>query len=748
MLRKLNALIIIFLLITELSFATDEFSYAQTSAFKAYQTYSNLNELIQNPERSNEIEQALDNIKENWDELSKSHLGDAILKRSLKLKRLKVIMDGLNKCLSDGDAQKRMAMNIVNSIRSMPEKEIIVDKNCISKVIDNLSVISADSLLNMYAPISFQHMKYEGEELKGLVKKRWDLLNSGDTKELHKVNEQIADIEEKLEKKEQEKIKAKKEIREKLHAKVKQQMVRMHGIFNYLLEDEGDEKKTKEQKVEESLRKTCLGCSKEELSESRKTLLDTISNLERFDIKPVNTERFRNKFQNDVISLAGEIYDIEERRIYDSTGNLIQRRSPEQDFREERINYKYNPGTNVFTSKEEALEAMRKFNNKRDQYVRSQYGQLSQVGIIPSISDVQVKLEKETLQEKPIYRVNIQRCTPGKACSEDLSKNSDHGLTLGKNIGKVFNASGLDLAKFKKTRLGAIEDAMSDYENILNNENFDELLDKLILNNPIMAGELLAENPESYLQILCERAEIIASDKNFDDKLRNVYLNATTALIIGGFIFATPIASAPILASVLFGTWYGMTGVSMYFGVNAYNNSDLAKASCYTGTGSQDSCAMVKQYYEDQKTALLFGVMVPGSHLLRYADVANRAAIGVNTNIQGAFNTAVSIRSRVLTFKSQGEYWANEAYTNQVENSVQEMLNLTDKDLETLSKEDRVEIVSIIQQVTEKEGEDGVRNLVMAIKSIKYVQDNSETIENELSGLKLLQSARKLKDQD
>lgn len=112
----------------------------------------------------------------------------------------------------------------------------------------------------------------------------------------------------------------------------------------------------------------------------------------------------------------------------------------------------------------------------------------------------------------------------------------------------------------------------------------------------------------------------------------------------------------------------------------------------------------------------------------------------------GAFNNVVAIRSRVLTFHAQGTYWADEIYTNSVENSVQDLLGISDEDLAALSAEDRKELVTIISHVTEKEGEAGVRNLVYAIKTIKWIQRNGQNMEKELSGLALLKEARRLKN--
>ena len=455
----------------------------------------------------------------------------------------------------------------------------------------------------------------------------------------------------------------------------------------------------------------------------------------------------RRKFSNDVINLAGEIYEVSERRIYDDEGNLIIRESPNQDLSHLRINYEFKPKSNEFTDKEKANEAMRKFIRNRDIEFRSKYGQLAELGIIPDSSNVEPRiLEEEAPDGTKKFRVQLRRCEPGKECTNLFQEEPEWGGTLAGNLVDMFGLGDLDIEKFKKTRLSSIEDAMEQYDDMVQGKDFDSMLDKLILNNPLITGEVLNENPQDYLQLICERAEKVSNDKNFDDKLRSIYLGISAALIIGGFIFAAPIAASPLIGTILFGSWYGLTGVSAYFGIKAYNNTELAQGACYSGTGDQNTCAMIQQYYDDQKSAMLFGVMVPGSHLLKYADFATKATLGVTTNVQGTFNTVAKIRSRTLTFHAQGSYWVDQAYSNQVEKNIQDMLGLNDEDLAALSAEDRKEIVTIISHVTEKEGEAGVRQLVYAIKTIKWIQRNGQNVEKELKGLKLLEEARRLKN--
>ncbi len=714
--------------------------------YEAFGTYSKLQDLINNPDRSNEIEGALKKVQENWDELSKTHLADEILARALKLKKLKVIMDGFNKCLSDGETQKRMALSIINTLRSLPENRIEMEQECMAGVVEELSMVSSDSLLNAYAPVNYMYLRTQEKDFQDLTRKRFEALGSGDMDKVEELNEKIAKIEDEIHEKNEKKKKMKEEIRKKLYSKVRDQMMRMHGIFNFLLESEG-ENKSKAQKIEESLKKTCLGCTPDEYKAAKKELEASIENLEKLNVKPVNTKMLRRKFANDVINLAGDIYEVKERRIYDDENNLIERESPDQDLSHLRINYQFTPKSNEFEDRDKAYEAMRKFIRNRDVEFRSKYGQLSELGIIPDSSTVEPRvLEEEGMDGTKKYRVQLRRCEPGQECQNLFAEEPTHGGMLAGNIVDTFGLAKLDIEKFKKQRLSSIEDAMEQYNSMVESKDFDSMLDKLIMNNPLITGEVLNENPENYLQIICERAEKVSNDKNFDDKFRSIFLGITTALIIGGFIFAAPIAASPLIGTILFGSWYGLAGVSAYFGIKAFNNTELAQGACYSGTGDQNTCGMIQQYYDDQKSAILFGVMVPGSHLLKYADFASKAALGVTTNVQGAFNTVVKLRSRALTFSSQGSYWVDQAYSSQVENNIQDMLNLSDEDLAALSPEDRKEIVTIISHVTEKEGEAGVRQLVYAIKTIKWIQRNGQNMEKELKGLKLLQEARQLKN--
>lgn len=714
--------------------------------YTAFKTYSRLQDLINNPQKSNEIGAALKSVQDNWDALSKTHLADEILARSLKLKKMKTIMDGFNKCLTEGEAQRRMSLSIINTIRTLPEDRIDMSEDCMARVVDELSVVSADSFLNAYAPVNYMYLRQDEKDYKALTRERFEAIGLGDLDKVAALNEKIDKIDDEIAEKNKKKEEMKKEIREKLYKKVRAQMVRMHGVFNYLLESDG-ENKSAQRKIEETLKKTCMGCSDVEREELKKELKTSITNLEKMGVKPVNTQMLRRKFSNDVVSLADEVYEIKERRIYDDEGNQIKRQSPDQDLSHLRINYQFMPKSNEFSSPAKAQEVIRRFNRKRDLEFRAKYGQFAELGIIPNPSYVQPRmLEEKNHLGETVYRVQLRRCEPGQECTNLFQEEPTMGGTLARSVGETFGMKNLDIEKFKKTRLSSIEDAMEQYNDLVEGKNFDSMLDKLILNNPIMTGELLNENPEEYLQIICERAEKVSKDKNFDDKLRSIYLGITTALIIGGFIFAAPIAASPLLGTILFGSWYGLTGVSAYFGVKAYNNTEYAQAACYSGTGDQGQCAMVQQYWDDQKSMLLFGVMVPGSHLLKYADTANKVILGVTTNVQGTFNTAVAIRSRVLTFHSQGEYWIDQAYTNSVENSIQDLLNISDEDLAALSTEDRKELVTIISHVTEKEGESGVRQLVYAIKTIKWIQRNGQNVEKELSGLALLKEARRLKN--
>lgn len=735
-------------------FTTSVFSQEQSywmnagagNIYQAFQTYSKLQDLINNPDRSNEIEGALKKVQENWNDLSKTHLADEILARAKKLKKLKIIMDGFNKCLSEGETQKRMALSIINIIRTLPENKIEMDQECMTRVVEELTMVSTDSLLNAFAPVNYMYARTSEKDFKDLVSKRWEAMVAGDQAKAEELNEKIAKIEDEVHESNEKKQKMKDEIRKKIYNKVRDQMIRMHGIFNYLLESEG-ENKNKAQKIEESLKATCKGCTDEEYAAAKKELESSITNLEKLNVKPVNTKMLRRKFANDVINLAGEIYEVKERRIYDDEGNLIKRQSADQDLTHLRINYQFTPKSNEYTDRAKADEAMKKFIRNRDIEFRSKYGQLAELGIIPDSSTVQPRvLEEEGRDGTKKFRVQLRRCEPGKECANLFQEEPEWGGTLSANLVEMFGLGDLDIEKFKKTRLSSIEEAMEQYDDMVQGKDFDSMLDKLILNNPLITGEVLNENPQDYLQLICERAEKVSNDKNFDDKLRSIYLGISAALIIGGFIFAAPIAASPLLGTILFGSWYGLTGVSAYFGIKAYNNTELAQGACYSGTGDQNTCAMIQQYYDDQKSAMLFGVMVPGSHLLKYADFATKATLGVTTNVQGTFNTVAKIRSRTLTFHAQGSYWVDQAYSNQVENNIQDMLGLSDEDLAALSPEDRKEIVTIISHITEKEGEAGVRQLVYAIKTIKWIQRNGQNMEKELKGLKLLEEARRLKN--
>ena len=704
---------------------------------------SDLESLIQNPQDNDKIIEALQNVKKNWKDIKDTTLNKKIIAKAIKLKKMKIIIEGFNKCLGDGKNEKILATSILKAIEAIPEEKFISTGDCLESVLADLSVINENELLEMYAPVDYVYKRQKEKDYQQLVNTRWEkLLLKGEEREVDDLTEKIEIIDEAIEKKEEKKRKAKEAMRDKLYKKVRQQMVHMHGMFNFLLEEK--KPRSEEIKIEESLEKSCPGCPENEIAEHRKNLQKNIQALKDQNVKPVNTERFRNKIQNNMIELAGTAYKIDERRVYDKDGKIIKRKFPEQDLREYRINYKFNPKTNTVSNRQEALEAERNFLIKKREIQTTEYGQLAKLGIVPNLNNVKLKVQKEQrLDGKSYYRMIFISCSSKNTCENLFEKEPENPFQLANKIGETFGMKGFDLEKFKKERLGSIEDAMENFEKLYEKGSLDNLLDKLILNNPVTAGELLAESPEEYLQILCERIKIIGKDKDFDETMRKSYLNATAALIIGGFIFMGPIAAAPLAGKVLLGSWYSLTGVSAYFGIKAYQNEDFAKASCYTGTGDKNNCSQIEEYYNDKKYAILFGVMVPGSDLLRIADVATKSA-GMSISVKKFFDTAASTRGRVVTFKGQGENIVNEATHYQAEKNIKAILNLSDEELDQLPLEERKEIVEIIQEIYKKDGDKGVEGLVLAIRTIKDLEKDGHKVEKILSGKALLDEARRL----
>ena len=69
-----------------------------------------------------------------------------------------------------------------------------------------------------------------------------------------------------------------------------------------------------------------------------------------------------------------------------------------------------------------------------------------------------------------------------------------------------------------------------------------------------------------------------------------------------------------------------------------------------------------------------------------------------------------------------------------------------DEELNQLPPEERKEIVAIIQNVYDKGGDAGVESLVLAIKTIKELEEEGNIVGSELSGKKLLEEARRLQN--
>lgn len=707
---------------------------------------SDLDRLIESPQENDQILDVLKNVKDNWKHVKDTRLGEKILSKAIKLKKMKIILDGFNKCLGDGKNEKVLGTSIIEAIKATPEDKFVTTSNCLEGVLAELSVINEDEILQLHAPIDYTYKRQKEKDYRELVNTRWEkLLTKEGLDEVDALTEKIETIDDEIVDKEAKKIKAKEAMRDKLYKKVRKQMVHMHGMFNYLLEDKNT--RPQKEKIEESLRKSCPGCSQKEISMHRDSLQRSIQALKDQNVKPVNTERFRNRVQNNMIELASTVYKIDERRIYDEDGKLIKRESPLQDFSEHRINYKFNPKTNTVTSREEAAEAQRRFYAKKRELQTTEYGQLAQLGIVPNLNYVNLNVQEEMNSSgQKNYRMSFKSCPTDKNCKNLFKEEPESPYQLGRNLGETFGMKDFNLEDFKKERLESIEDAMANFKKLYDKGSLDDLLDKLIMNNPVTAGELLAESPEEYLQLFCERIKIIGKDKDFDDKLKKSYLNITAALIIGGFVFMGPLGAAPLAGKVLVGSWYALTGVSAYFGLKAYQNEDFAKASCYTGTGDKNNCAQIEEYYNDKKYAILFGVMVPGSDLLRIADVATKAA-GVGISVKRAFDTAASTRGRILTFKSQGENLVEEASHYQAERGIKSVLHLSDEELNQLPAEERKEIVGIIQEVYEKGGDRGVESLVLAIRTIKDLEKNGLKVEKILSGKNLLNEARRLQNQ-
>lgn len=715
----------------------------QNSLYNAYRISSNLGRLIRDPSRHEQIVGALKDLKENWGDIKNTRMAKEVLGQAIKLKKLKIITDGFNKCLGNGKNEKKLAAALYDVVKAIPEDQYLEKTNCLEGVLANLSVIDEDQILSTFAPVNHLYKRRNEKDYQEMVDTRWEEIKvGGDVDKIDSLTEKIETIEDDQRDKALVKRDAKKALRDKLYLEVRKQMVHMHGMLNYLLE----EKKPKEThlKINITLKKACPGCSKAEISKHRENLEKSIENLKKLKVKPVNTERFRNKIQNRVIEVARTVYKIEERRIYYENGVRITRSSKDEDFSENRINYHFHTGSNTVSSKVEAEEVRRRFYLKKNELINSQYAQMSKLGITPNISKVGVKVKEEVdANGEPVYRIALKGCDSGD-CANLFEKEPNNPFELGRSIGKTFGMGDFDLDKFKSERLGSIEDAMANFKKLYDSGSLDELLDKLIMNNPVTAGKLLAEDPSAYLQLYCERIKVIGKEKDFDQKLRNTYLNMSAALIIGGLVFAGPIGAAPIAGKILMGSWYALTGVSAYFGIKAYNNEDFAKASCYSGTGDESNCKQIDEYYNDKKYALLFGVMVPGSDLLRIADVAVKTA-GVGVSVKRTFDTAATMRGRVVTFKGQGENIVSEANHYKAESGIKAVLNLSDEELSLLDHNERIEIVAIIQEVFKKEGDRGVESLVLAIKTIKDLEEDGHFVEKELNGKLLLEEARRLK---
>jgi len=716
------------------------------SLYKAYRLNSKLDQQISNPTNKEEILATLKEVKNDWNKIKDTSLGKNILSKASKLRKMKIILDGFNKCLGDGKNEKILASSILKSIETIPADKFLEKSNCLEGVLAELVVIDDEKILNSYAPLDHVYKRQNEKDYQDLVETRWEKIIGGENQEeVDALTEKIEAIDDKSFEAGEKKKSAKVALRDKLYKKIRKQMVHMHGMFNYLLEDKDPRKE--HEKIEETLQKACPGCEESEIKEHRESLRESINALKSHKVKPINTERFRNRVQNNMIDLAKTAYKIEERRIYDENGDRVERKSPNEDLSENRINYKFNPGSNIVTEREQATEARRRFIAKKRELQTTEYGQLAQLGIVPNLDHVGLgSVEEKDANGKTVFRMTFRSCPTGQECTNLFEKEPENPFQLGRKLGETFGMKDFDLTKFKKERLGSIEDAMANFKKLYDKGSLDELLDKLIMNNPVTAGELLAESPKEYLQLYCERIKLIGKDKDFDDTLKSTYLNITAALIIGGFVFMGPIGAAPLAGKVLMGSWYALTGVSAYFGVKAYQNEDFAKASCYSGTGDKTNCAQIDEYYTDKKYAILFGVMVPGSDLLRIADAATRAA-GVGFSVKRTFDTAITVRGRVLTFKSQGENIVDEAVQYQAESGIKEVLNLSDEELNQLPESERKEIVGIIQEVFEKGGERGVMDLVLAIRTIKDLEEEGQKVEKELSGKALLDMARRLQHQ-
>lgn len=719
------------------------FSQSQFDLYKAYRVSSDLDRLLYNPENHDQIISTLKDVKENWSQLSRTRMAKDILGKASKLKKLKLIVDGFNKCLGNGKNERKLALSILTSIKAIPHDNFLTVNECLGETLSQLSVINEETVLNTFAPVNYLYKRQKEKDYEDMVKTRWEeLLTNPDSPKIDEITEKLESINEEVVDKEQVKRKAKQAMRDKLYGKVKDQMILMHGMFNYLLEEKNP--RSKSEKVEETLKKACPGCSEEEIQKHRDTLHLSIANLESAGVKPVNTERFRNRVQNGIVELARTAYSIEPRRVYDENLKEIKDLEEGKKYSENRINYHWKPKSNVVRDMAVASEAQARFYAKKREFVQGQYGQLSEFGIVPNIDRVNLKtIEEDDGQGGTQFRLIFQNCDEERKCTNIFDREPESPMALARGIGETFGMKDFDLEKFRKERLKSIERAMGDFKKLMDEGALDEMLDKLIMHNPITAGQMLAEDPESYLQLFCERIKSIGEDEDFDENLKNVYFNITAALIIGGFVFAGPLAAAPLAGKVLMGAWYGLTGVSFYFGAKALANDDLAKASCYTGTGDKASCQRIEEYYLDKKYAILFGVMVPGSDMLRIADVATKAA-GLGISVKKTFDTVATYRGRVLTFKSQGENLVDEATSYTVERSIKAVLHISDEELAQLDEAERKEIVNIIQEVYEKEGDRGVESLVHAIRTIKELEEEGQKMEKELSGKKLLDEARRL----
>ncbi len=455
--------------------AETEFKYQ--SLYKAYRLNSKLDQLISNPSKKDEILSTLKDVKSNWGTLKDTSLGKTILGKASKLKKMKLILDGFNKCLGDGKNEKILATSILKAVEGIPADKFLEKSNCLEGVLSDLATIDDEKVLNIFAPLDYVHKRQQEKDYQELVETRWEKILSGDDQEgVDALTEKIETIDEETIEKGKKKDSAKKKLRDKLYKKIRNQMVHMHGMFNYLLEDK--KPRDKKTKIEETLKKACPGCDESEINEHRKSLNKSISALSSQNVKPINTERFRNRVQNNMIDLAKTAYKIEERRIYDENGNKVERKSPTEDFSEHRINYKFNPKSNILTEREQASEARRRFIAKKRELQTTEYGQLSKLGIVPNLDDVGLGVVEELNNEgKKVFRMTFRSCPGEGECKDLFEKEPENPFQLGRKLGETFGMKDFDLDKFKKERLGSIEDAMAKFKSLHDEGSLDELLD-------------------------------------------------------------------------------------------------------------------------------------------------------------------------------------------------------------------------------------------------------------------------------